>query len=114
MGTNGAAATRSLRGSHEKIRHEVTLILKSISAIFGQPSTRRIIVLLFLMLWLAYGSAINSNNLLDFNLQQIGVEAMVERGHFYLEGSTSPYLQTKGDVFEYNGHKYAAKQHGEF
>ena len=88
--------------------------MKSISAVSGQISNRRITVLLFLMLRLVYGSAINSNNLLDFNLQQIGVEAMVERGHFYLEGSTSPYLQTKGDVFEYSGHKYAAKQPGEF
>jgi hypothetical protein len=71
-------------------------------------------VLLFLVLWFAYGAAINSSNLLEFNLQQIGVEAMVERGHFYLEGSTSPHLQTKGDVFEYEGHKYAAKQPGQF
>ncbi|HEX7516827.1 MAG TPA: hypothetical protein VF345_06015 [Chthoniobacterales bacterium] len=39
---------------------------------------------------------------------------MVERGHFYLEGSSSPHLQTKGDVFEYRGHKYAAKQPGQF
>jgi len=39
---------------------------------------------------------------------------MVERGHFYLEGATSPQMQTKGDVFEYNGHKYAAKQPGQF
>jgi 4-amino-4-deoxy-L-arabinose transferase-like glycosyltransferase len=74
----------------------------------------RLRVLLFLLLWFAYGAAINSNNLLDFDLQQIGVEALVERGHFYLEGSTSPQLQTKGDVFEYNGHKYAAKQPGQF
>jgi hypothetical protein len=81
---------------------------------FGKASSMRLRVLLFLVLWLAYGAAINSSNLLDFDLQQIGVEAMVERGHFYLEGSTSPQLQTKGDVFEYNGHKYAAKQPGQF
>ena len=71
-------------------------------------------MLLFLVLWFAYGAAINSSNLLDFDLQQIGVEAMVERGHFYLEGSASPQMQTKGDVFEYRGHKYAAKQPGQF
>lgn len=81
---------------------------------FGKLSSARLGVLLFLVLWFAYGAAINSSNLLEFDLQQIGVEAMVERGHFYLEGSTSPQLQTKGDVFEYRGHKYAAKQPGQF
>ena len=81
---------------------------------FGKPSLTRFRVLLFLVLWFAYGAAINSSNLLEFGLQQIGVEAIVERGHFYLEGSTSPNLQTKGDVFEYRGHKYAAKQPGQF
>jgi len=74
----------------------------------------RLRVLLFLLLWFAYGCAINSRNLYDFDLQQIGVEAMVERGHFYLEGASSPQMETKGDVFEYNGHKYAAKQPGQF
>jgi len=81
---------------------------------FGKFSSVRLRVLLFLVLWLAYGAAINSSNLLEFDLQQIGVEAIVERGHFYLEGSTSPQLQPRGDVFEYNGHKYAAKQPGQF
>lgn len=81
---------------------------------FAKIPSMRPRVLLFLVLWLAYGAAINSSNLLEFDLQQIGVEAIVERGHFYLEGSTSPQLQTKGDVFEYNGHKYAAKQPGQF
>ena len=71
-------------------------------------------LLLFLVVWFAYGAAINSNNLSAFDLQQIGVEAMVERHHFYLEGSASPGMQTKGDVFEYNGHLYAAKQPGQF
>jgi hypothetical protein len=71
-------------------------------------------LLVFLMTWFAYGAAINSSNLTAFDLQQIGVEAMVERHHFYLEGSPSPHMQTKGDVFEYRGHKYAAKQPGQF
>lgn len=84
------------------------------ATIFGPPSTMRLSVLLFLLLWFGYGIAINSSNLLEFDLQQIGVEAMVERGHFYLEGSASPQMQTKGDVFEYRGHKYAAKQPGQF
>ncbi|MEP6818965.1 MAG: hypothetical protein ABJA18_05485, partial [bacterium] len=88
--------------------------VKTLAKIFGQTSATRLRVLLFLLLWLAYGAAINSSNLLAFDLQQIGVEAMVERGHFYLEGSASPQMQTKGDVFEYRGHKYAAKQPGQF
>ncbi|MEP6568943.1 MAG: hypothetical protein ABJC10_04145 [Acidobacteriota bacterium] len=88
--------------------------MKTVSKIFHHTSIRRLQVLLFLLLWLAYGCAINSSNLLEFDLQQVGVEAMVERGHFYLEGSASPRMQTKGDVFEYRGHKYAAKQPGQF
>jgi len=88
--------------------------VKTVAKIFGQPSTTRLSVLLFLLLWLGYGMAINSSNLLDFDLQQIGVEAMVERGHFYLEGATSPQMTSKGDVFAYSGHHYAAKQPGQF
>ncbi len=77
--------------------------------LFARPA-----VILFLLTWFAYGAAINSSNLSAFDLQQIGVEAMVERHHFYLEGSASPQMQTKGDVFEYKGHRYAAKQPGQF
>ena len=58
--------------------------------------------------------AINSSNLLDFDLQHVGVEAMVERGHFYLEHSIPSQRQSKGDVFTYEGHNYAAKQPGQF
>lgn len=71
-------------------------------------------VLLFLLLWLAYGAAINSSNLIDFDLQHVGVEAMVERGHFYLDHSIPSQRQSKGDVFTYEGHNYAAKQPGQF
>ncbi len=74
----------------------------------------RVEVVLFLFLWLAYGAAINSDNLVKFNLQQIGVEAIVERHQFYLEGSDVPELWPGGDVFLYQGHKYAAKQPGQF
>jgi hypothetical protein len=88
--------------------------VKTHSETFGTLSATRLRLLLFLVVWFAYGAAINSSNLFDFDLQQIGVEALVERGHFYLEGSASPHLQTKGDVFEYRGHKYAAKQPGQF
>ncbi len=74
----------------------------------------RVEVLLFLVVWFAYGVVINSDNLLKFNLQQIGVEAIVERQQFYLEGSTAPELQPLGDVFFHQGHKFAAKQPGQF
>jgi len=77
-------------------------------------SFARVEVLLFLFLWFAYGAAINSDNLVKFNLQQIGVEAIVERHQFYVEGSDVPELQPLGDVFLYQGHKYAAKQPGQF
>jgi hypothetical protein len=71
-------------------------------------------IVLFISLWLVYGLLINSDNLQAFNLQQIGVEAIGERGHFYLEGSTTPQLQPRGDTFRYRGHVYAAKQPGQF
>ncbi len=71
-------------------------------------------LLIFLLTWFAYGAAINSSNLTAFDLQQIGVEAMVERHHFYLEGGATPQMTTKGDVFRYNDHLYAAKQPGQF
>lgn len=88
--------------------------MKNSSTSRGKRLDGRLCILLFLLLWFAYGAAINASNLVEFDLQQIGVEAIVERGHFYLEGSSSTQLQTKGDVFEYGGHKYAAKQPGQF
>lgn len=74
----------------------------------------RLEIFLFLLVWLVYGLTVNSRNLEAFNLQQMGVEAIVERGSFYVEGSRSPQLQPLGDVFVYKGHKYAAKQPGQF
>ncbi len=74
----------------------------------------RLEILLFLFVWLVYGLTVNSRNLEAFGLQQMGVEAIVERGVFYLEGSKVPQLQPLGDVFVYEGHKYAAKQPGQF
>jgi hypothetical protein len=78
---------------------------------------------LLLFLWFVCGIAINSRNLLAFNLQQAGVEAIVERRQFALDGSQVPQLQMRayldgdrpfGDVFLYNGKKYGAKQPGQF
>src|SRR6185503_3311985 len=78
---------------------------------------------LFLFVWSVCGFFINTTNLAAFNLQQAGVEAMVERKQFSLEGSATPQLQIKvyydgdkpfGDTFMYNGRQYAAKQPGQF
>ena len=79
---------------------------------------------LFLFVWSVYGVAINSTNLDAFNLQQAGVEAMVERRQISLKGSATPQFQIKvyyyddgrpfGDTFMYNGRQYAAKQPGQF
>jgi hypothetical protein len=82
----------------------------------GRRGMRRLECLLFLSLWLAYGVAVNSGNLEAFTLQQAGVEAYVERGHLYLEGSSVPALQVKPvvDAFLYDGHVYPAKQPGQF
>lgn len=79
-------------------------------------SPKNIQFLLFLFLWFAYGLAINSGNLTAFGLQQAGVEAYVERRHFYLEGSQVELLKVQPvvDAFLYNGHIYPAKQPGQF
>jgi hypothetical protein len=78
---------------------------------------------LFFFVWCVYGIAVNTANLNAFNLQQAGVEAMVERHQFSVEGSATPQLQIKvyydgerpfGDTFLYNGRQYAAKQPGQF
>jgi hypothetical protein len=70
--------------------------------------------LLFAGLLLLYGVLINDHDLTAFNLQQMGVEAIVERGVFHVDGSPTPELQPGGDVFEHGGHLYAAKQPGQF
>jgi hypothetical protein len=77
--------------------------------------TYRIYALFFLTLWFLFGAMINVANLHSFNLQQAGVQAIVERGTMYVDGSDVPDLQVGDvDVFEYNEHLYAAKQPGQF
>jgi hypothetical protein len=93
----------------------------------GLEKDRRLRLLelsLFLFVWSVCGVAINSANLSAFNLQQAGIEAMVERRQFSLEGSGTPQFKIKvyyyddgrpfGDTFMYNGRQYAAKQPGQF
>lgn len=78
---------------------------------------------LLLSLWFFYGGIINSRNLEAFNLQHAGVEAIVERRQFSLQGSEQPRFQIKvyfdgdkpfGDTFLHDGRQYAAKQPGQF
>lgn len=57
---------------------------------------------------------INGKTQRDFNLQHIGVESLVERHTFALEGSAVPELQPLGDTFSFNDHVYAIKQPGQF
>ena len=87
------------------------------------PSLRLVELSLLLSLWFFYGAVINSRNSEAFNLQQAGVEAMVERHQFSLGGSAEPRFQIKvyfdgdrpfGDTFLFNGRQYAAKQPGQF
>lgn len=75
---------------------------------------RRTEICLFLGLWIFYGILIDDHDLTSFNLQQMGVEAIVERGVFYVDGSPTPELKPGGDLFEHDGHLYAAKQPGQF
>lgn len=82
----------------------------------SSPKTKRLCALLFFTLWLAYGVVMNSGDLYGFGLQQIGIEAYVERHTFYIEGSPDPRFEVKpeGDCFLYGGHIYPAKQPGQF
>lgn len=89
---------------------------QSMCSSFKRFSNRQnIYALFFLAIWLLYGTLINSGNLREFNLQHTGIEAIVERGVFYLEGTKTKELVI-GDVdnFEYRGHLYTAKQPGQF
>ena len=80
----------------------------------ADPRWRRAGACLFLGLWILYGILIDDHDTTSFNLQQMGVEAIVERGVFYVDGSPTPELKPGGDVFEHDGHLYAAKQPGQF
>jgi len=72
------------------------------------------IILLFLCIFFIYGIFVNSNNQNAYTLQHAGIEAIVERGTLYVDGSSTPQLKQVGDVFSSKGHLYAAKQPGQF
>lgn len=93
------------------------------SSLWRLVRTHTIELSLFFCLWFSYGVTVNSRNQSEFNLQHAGIEAIVERRHFYLEGSPTPRFQIKvyydgdkpfGDTFLYQGHQYPAKQPGQF
>jgi len=69
--------------------------------------------LLFCSFFFIYGMFVNSNDQNAYTLQHAGIEAIVERGTLYVDGSSTPQLMRVGDVFNHNGHLYAAKQPGQ-
>lgn len=71
-------------------------------------------VLLFCAIFFIYGIFVNSNDQNSYTLQQAGIEAIAERGTLYVDGSPTPKLKRPGDVFNHEGHLYAAKQPGQF
>jgi hypothetical protein len=71
-------------------------------------------LLLFLLFWIVYGVTTNVRNGREYNLQQMGVDAIVVHHTFAVGLSPLPILQPRGDVFSYRGRILAAKQPGQF
>ncbi|MCP4320791.1 MAG: hypothetical protein GY787_02805, partial [Alteromonadales bacterium] len=69
---------------------------------------------LFIVSWLFIGATINLADQRVFNLQQMGIDAIVEHGTYTLGHSKHPNLQPLGDVFWKDGQRFAAKQPGQF
>jgi len=92
----------------------------------SETKNKRFILITFLLFWALYGSVTNLWNQYGYNLMHAGVEALAERGVFYLEGSPTPRFaqievakpmpgyQTSTDVFRHHGHLYPIKQPGMF
>lgn len=68
----------------------------------------------FLLLWLGTGLTINLHDQRAFNLQQMGVDAIVTYGTFTLGHSRNPHLRPLGDTFESGKGLLPAKQPGQF
>ena len=87
---------------------------------------KRLTLITFFIFWALYGSVTNLWNQYGYNLMHAGVEALAERGVFYLEGSPTPRFaqiegakpvpgyETSTDVFWHKGHLYPIKQPGMF
>ncbi len=69
---------------------------------------------LLLLFWIVYGAATNVRNGREYNLQQMGVDAIVVHHTFAVGLSPLPILQPRGDVFSFGGRILAAKQPGQF
>lgn len=67
-------------------------------------------LILFLFFFGVLTIFINSNNVRTFGLMHMGIETLIERGHIYLDGSSSSYR----DTFNYNGHFYSSMQPGQY
>ena len=91
-----------------------------------ESTNRRVLVLVFLLVWGIYGSLTDLWDQYGYNLMHAGVEAFAERGHFFLEGSRTPKFvqientppvvgeQVSTDTFRYKGRLYPVKQPGMF
>jgi len=68
----------------------------------------------FFLFWTVYGVTTNVRNGREYNLQQMGVDAIVANHTFAVGLSHLPILQPRGDVFSYRGRTLAAKQPCQF
>jgi hypothetical protein len=68
----------------------------------------------FALFWVVCGITTNVRNGREYNLQQMGVEAIVVHHTFAVGLSSLPILQPRGDVFSFGGKTLAAKQPGQF
>ena len=64
---------------------------------------------LFLFFWAAIGATTNVQNMRAYNLQQMGVDAIVAHRTFSLGHSALSILQPQGDTFVYDGRILAAR-----
>ncbi|MEQ1606652.1 MAG: hypothetical protein ABL999_17460 [Pyrinomonadaceae bacterium] len=81
-------------------------------AAVNYPSRKAVLtveLMLFLGLWLFYGTLINVKNIDDFG--QSVTEAIVDQHRFSVEGLTA--WPVKGDVFGFQGHTYSNKNPGQ-
>jgi len=87
---------------------------------------KHILIPFFVLLWFLYGTATNLWDQYGYNLMHAGVEALAERGRFFLGGSRTPKFveientppvvgeHVSTDTFEYRGRLYPVKQPGMF
>jgi 4-amino-4-deoxy-L-arabinose transferase-like glycosyltransferase len=68
----------------------------------------------FVLVWLSYGAAMKRSDLKEYNLQQAGIDAIVEHGTLEVGKSEVPRLRPRGDVFRFEGRLLPAKQPGQF